>query len=684
MKNLILKKNTLFIFLLVFTVSFSQNPFVTDIYTADPTARVFNGKLYVYPSHDVDVCNAGQGNNGFCMPDYHVFSTDDLYNWTDHGVIVTQNEVPWVKRNSYGMWAPDCVERNGTYYFYFPAPPANQNVFRRIGVATASSPTGPFTPLNTHIQGIQGIDPNVFIDDDNQAYLYFGSGNSTTALKVIKLKNNMIETKGNQIPLTLPRGYKEGAFMFKKSGLYYLTFARVTPKNYEIEYATSNSPTGPFQYKGVIMPNIDKGTNHHSIVQYKGKWYIFYHYWSLSNNKKLRSIRADEITFNTDGTINPKTATIRGIGIPKSGDIIHIDRYNKISNAQVHKVQGNEPNGFQVDFIKNNGWVRFNEVDFTGQLTELKARVSSGSQGGTLEFRANSVTGPLLGTMNISNTGGWEQYQTITTDKVTNIDGIKDLFCVFKGTGTYLFNVNWVSFTTDSSPNPTEEPPIGQIISLRKTGGDLKYVTAEKFNNNNQLIARSNVTLGWEKFLVETHPNGGVTLKALSNNKYIQVFDKNTNIPIRATAINKSNWTQFTWKSKGLGEVALYSVHANTWIQASHDVNNAVLYPKGNLDQEWETFNWKIESASKAIDEKEIIFFPNPLNNKSLNINIPKHERSIVTIYLKDLNGKVVYRKEYKNIKETLEIKKLPLSTSQFYFLEIKTPLRSVTHKLYK
>lgn len=441
----------LFLFSIIFSSSISaQNPLVTHLYTADPTARVFNGKLYIYPSHDVDTCTGNQGSNGFCMPDYHVFSTDDLVNWTDHGVIVDQNDVPWGEKNAYGMWAPDAVERDEKYYFYFPGIPRDGSAFRRIGVAVADSPTGPFRLENNYIQGVSGIDPGVFIDDDGQAYLFHGGGET---LRVVRLKNNMKETLGNTTFINdLPSGYKEGAFMFKREGIYYLTFPRVGSNGYAIEYATAQNPMGPYNFRGEIMPNIANGTNHHSIVKYKNQWYIFYHFWSLSGSNKIRSMSADTIFFNNDGTIQKKEATLRGIGIPKAGDIIQLDRHNGINNAQTHLVEGNEPKGFQVDYIRNGGWVRFNRVNFgSGNLDKFTARVASGNQGGTLELRINSPTGPLLSSITINNTGGWGNYQTLNSDFINTTSGVKDIFAVFKGAGGFLFNVNWISFSETAS-----------------------------------------------------------------------------------------------------------------------------------------------------------------------------------------------------------------------------------------
>ena len=180
-----MKKICLSLLMSVPLVSMAQNPIIRDQFTADPTARVFNNKVYLYPSHDI-MPPAGQRQDWFCMEDYHVFSSENLTDWTDHGVIVTQNKVPWVKPNSYSMWAPDCVYKDGKYYFYFPSNPASGMGFG-IGVAVADSPEGPFIPEPEPIKGINGIDPCVLLASDGNAYIFWGAG------RCAKLKPNMKE-----------------------------------------------------------------------------------------------------------------------------------------------------------------------------------------------------------------------------------------------------------------------------------------------------------------------------------------------------------------------------------------------------------------------------------------------------------------------------------------------------------
>ncbi|MDE6495381.1 MAG: family 43 glycosylhydrolase, partial [Duncaniella sp.] len=155
--------------LLATMAGFAQNPVIRDQFTADPTARVFDGKIYLYPSHDIP-SPVDNLKEWFCMEDYHVFSSENLTDWIDHGVIVSQTSVPWVDSQSYSMWAPDCVKKGDNYYFYFPAAPKGERGFR-VGVAVSENPSGPFWPMPRFIEGISGIDPCVLVDDDGSSYI---------------------------------------------------------------------------------------------------------------------------------------------------------------------------------------------------------------------------------------------------------------------------------------------------------------------------------------------------------------------------------------------------------------------------------------------------------------------------------------------------------------------------------
>ena len=342
------------------------NPIITGQFTADPTARVFEGKIYMYPSHDIpSVITHTDGSAWFSMPDYHVFSSEDLTLWTDHGVILRQEDVPWGKPDAYAMWAPDCVYKDGKYYFYFPDAPAEGFGFG-IGVAVADSPSGPFTPQPEPIKGVFGIDPCVLVDDDGSSYIYW----SGMGLSGCRLKDNMLELDGTPVRLDepLPAGFKEGPFAFKYNGKYYLTYPWVRENTETLAYAVSDNPLGPFEYKGLIMKESPTGcwTNHHSLVEYKGEWYLFYHHNDYSPSfDKNRSARIDRVFFNEDGTIQEVIPTLRGVGPVKASSQVHIDRYSSIDGAYIEYVDTSDLfKGWKTVFAKAGDSVRFDDLDF--------------------------------------------------------------------------------------------------------------------------------------------------------------------------------------------------------------------------------------------------------------------------------------------------------------------------------
>ncbi len=253
--------------------SLATNPIIMDQFTADPTARVFEGRIYLYPSHDIPYRPGRGRTNWFVMEDYHVFSSENLMDWKDHGVICNQTNVPWLRRSNFDMWAPDCMFKSGTYYFYFP-------VGGRIGVATSDKPDGPWKVLAAPVTGAAGIDPCVLMDDDGSSYLFTAAG----GISVGKLKDNMVELETRPQRITnLPRpGLIEGPFAFKRNGVYYLTYPHaVTDASghqgaEELEYSTATNVFGPYQWRGIITDTNASGcwTEHHSIVPYQGQWYF--------------------------------------------------------------------------------------------------------------------------------------------------------------------------------------------------------------------------------------------------------------------------------------------------------------------------------------------------------------------------------------------------------------------------
>jgi hypothetical protein len=424
--------------LFVTNLALAQNPLITEQFSADPTVRVFEGKIYVYPSHDIPVPpGSGARQNWFCMEDYHVYSSENLIDWTDHGVILTQSQVPWLRRLSYNMWAPDCVYKNGKYYFYFPTGGG-------IGAAVADKPYGPFKPEEQPIAGVRGIDPGVLIDDDGSAYLFWGG------ISMAKLKENMLELDSQpQRVQNLPSpGLIEGPFPFKRNGIYYITYPHSLNGGAErLEYSIASAPLGPYEWKGVIMDQSASGcwTNHHSIVEYKGQWYLFYHDKDLSPNfDKNRSIKADYLYFNDDGTIQKVIPTNRGVGISVATREIQIDRYSTISSEGT-SIAFLDPNqttkGWKTTLSAQNAWIRYNRVDF-GQEKLKSVSVKADSQtGGIIDIRIDANDGSLVAEVNIANNPDWNMANSTLKESPT---GVHDLIVSLKDAKNV--DIDWVKF----------------------------------------------------------------------------------------------------------------------------------------------------------------------------------------------------------------------------------------------
>ena len=424
----------------------SQNPIIRNQFSADPTARVFNDRIYLYPSHDI-LAKPGQGRpNWFCMEDYHVFSSDNLTDWTDHGMIVTQNKVAWVRPESYSMWAPDCVSRNGKYYFYFPSMPKDTVQNGRgfnIGVAVADQPAGPFTPQPEPIKGVKGIDPNVFIDDDGQAYLYWSQGDIFGA----KLKADLLELDSPVSTLgELPaKGLKEGPFVFKRKGIYYMTYPHVENKIERLEYATGTSPLGPFRFAGVIMDESPTGcwTNHHSLVQFRGQWYLFYHHNDYSPAfDKARSVRADSLSFNDDGTIRKVIPTLRGVGVTKATEKIQLDRFSAIASEgasvsfldTLHKFKG-----WKTGLEQPGAWIRYNSVQFDTKYKSVIVRMRA-MKPSVLVIRSSGIDGPAVAEIKATN----KEWKEISNRLATTPSGLTHLVTQLKGEGAV--EIDWIRF----------------------------------------------------------------------------------------------------------------------------------------------------------------------------------------------------------------------------------------------
>lgn len=308
---------------------------VDHLYTADPAAHVFNGKIFIYPSHDVE-SGIPENDNGdhFDMRDYHVFSMNDIDGEvTDHGVALDVKDIPWAGRQ---LWDSDCACKNGKYYLYFPL--KDKNDIFRIGVAISNKPEGPFVPQQAPINGSYSIDPCVFEDEDGTHYMYFGGlwggqlqryrnnkaiecghepANNEPALtaRVVKLNNSMLEFDEEPKSLIIldengeelkagdhNRRFFEASWMHKYKGKYYFSYS--TGNTHRLCYAVGDNPYGPFTYQGVILTPVVGWTTHHSVVEFKNKWYLFHHDSVPSGGKTwLRSMKVVELEYTADGKI---------------------------------------------------------------------------------------------------------------------------------------------------------------------------------------------------------------------------------------------------------------------------------------------------------------------------------------------------------------------------------------------
>ncbi|SHL89424.1 Carbohydrate binding module (family 6) [Flavobacterium flevense] len=437
------------ILVLMAYVVVAQNPIIRNQYSADPSARVFGDRVYVYPSHDILAPEGVARKDWFCMEDYHVFSSENLTDWTDHGMIVQQNKVPWVLPNSYSMWAPDCIERNGKYYFYFPSTPKDTIGIGKgftIGVAVADTPAGPFLPEKNPIKGVRGIDPNVFIDKDGQAYLYWSSRDIFGA----KLKENMLELDSEVKTLAnLPsKGLKEGPYVFERNGIYYMTYPHVENKIERLEYAISDNPLGPFKVMGVIMDESPTGcwTNHHSIIAFKNQWYLFYHHNDYSPTfDKARSIRADSLSFNSDGTIKKVIPTLRGIGITNALKEIQIDRYSKISEkgASIVFIDPLDSfKGWKTVLNSSEGWIQYDAVDFGKKALKSVIVKAMSSTGGVLQIRTKGENGELIAEVKIPESTDWKEIKVPVTKFKK---GIQNLYVTLEENNKEV-EVDWIRF----------------------------------------------------------------------------------------------------------------------------------------------------------------------------------------------------------------------------------------------
>lgn len=419
----------------------AQRPIIQTKYTADPAPMVYNDTVFLYTTHDEDDAE------GFKMQDWLLYTSTDMVNWTDHGVVASLKSFDWVKRDN-GAWAEQVVERNGKFYMYCPIHGNG------IGVLVSNSPYGPFKdplgkPLVWQKEHWDDIDPTVFIDEDGQAYMYWGNPNCY----YVKLNEDMISYSGDIVKLKeTPEHYQEGPWFYKRNGHYYLAFASTCcPEG--IGYAMSDSPTGPWKTKGYIMrPTERTRGNHPGIMDYKGKSYVFglnYDLLKLETNThyERRSVSVAEMHYNEDGTIQE---------VPYWADtkLEQIGTFNPFRKVEAEtmawgyglKTAPNADKSLSVVDVNNGEYICVREVDF-GKNKARRFEVSAlPLEGGNLKIRLDAPDGKIVGNVNIPQGNETSKYELYSCE-VNAVSGIHDLYLSFEGENNKdLFELDYWKF----------------------------------------------------------------------------------------------------------------------------------------------------------------------------------------------------------------------------------------------
>jgi arabinoxylan arabinofuranohydrolase len=450
----------------LFGVVNADNPIVQTRYTADPAPMVHNGRVYVFVSHDED-----SAKSFFDMRDWRLYSTDDMVNWLDHGSPLGLGAFDWVQSDA---WAGQVVERDGKFFWYVPM--SQKGGERAIGVAVADNVTGPYEDaIGEPLIANDEIDPHTFIDDDGQAYMYWGNPN----LWYAPLNEDMISLKEepSQLNLTIesfgprrdndsdrPSAYEEGPWVYKRGELYYILYASNCCDE-DIRYSTAPTPRGPWTYRGVVMESQSRAfTNHPGYVEFQGNNYFFYHNGALPRGGGYwRSVAVEQFLYNQDGTIPRMTMTERGVSQLK-----HVDPYVRQEAELIAFSRGvgtedckDEGGGMNVNRIRQRDFIKVGGVDFGKGASSVSLRVASGGNGGSVQIRLdNWERGWKAGECEVPSTGGWQDWTTVTCD-IRGAEGVHDLFFAFYPTdedrvdmyperpedkGNVLFSFNWWQF----------------------------------------------------------------------------------------------------------------------------------------------------------------------------------------------------------------------------------------------
>ncbi len=462
-QNIIFLKSSIFIFffLLDMFLCSAQNPIIQTKFTADPAPLVYHDTVFLYTSHDEDDAF------GFKMQDWLLYTSTDMVNWTDHGSVASLKNFKWVGIDN-GAWAIQVVERNGKFYMYCPI--ANGN---GIGVLVSDSPYGPFKdPIGKPLikNSSDDIDPTILIDDDGQAYLYWGNPN----LYYVTLNQDMISYSGEIVKdssfakvkgKTDPYHYQEGPWAWKRNGKYYMAYASTCcPEG--IGYAMSNSPTGPWAYGGSIMDGDKRSSgNHPGIIDYKGQSYVFgFNYEIMKRNfskhSERRSICIEKLTYNADGTIQhlpfwsvagvPQLGTLNPFSKVEAETIANSDGVKTTQQTEWERDQPYNRGKIVaermfVSSINNGDFIKVQGADFRSGASSLEMSVAP-LNGGSIEIHIDKINGPLISTVPVTGSREGDVWRTVHAP-VKKVSGVHDVYFVFKGDKDVI-NIDWWKFST--------------------------------------------------------------------------------------------------------------------------------------------------------------------------------------------------------------------------------------------
>lgn len=444
----------------------SGNPIITSIFTADPSAHVWeDGRIYVYASHDMDPARGCD-----LMDRYHVFSSDNMVDWIDEGEILSSEDVSWGRPEGGFMWAPDCAYKNGTYYFYYPHPSGTDwNNTWKVGVATSSQPAKNFKDTGKYIEGLANyplIDPCVYTDDDGTSYIYIGGGSKAVGAK---LADDMVSIEGNIIEMSGLDDFHEASWVFKRNGIYYMMYADNLNNANRLRYATSNNPLGPWEYKGIVLDSVSSYTSHGSIVEYKGEWYLFYHNQAISNQGELRSVCVDKVTFNADGTINTVVQTDTGVELigERANKSEHAVIYS-VADATVDKAtivdNKNAYNGKQIGNLHLEGasFTLSNVNGGKGGRGNILIHYASNDDLSKVRLTVNETDYSLL---NLLSTNDWNNFNGTANITVTLNPGTDNTITVTHGTGGA--NIDYIEVTLmDEDEEPLNPITISNQVKV--------------------------------------------------------------------------------------------------------------------------------------------------------------------------------------------------------------------------